>query len=56
MYFPKGVIKLEGKKILIRPSQGDTIKGKNVIIGESREKMRPTTKMSKPTFDEPSTK
>jgi hypothetical protein len=51
---PKGVINLEGKKILVRPSQAETTKGKNVIIGESREKVRPTTKKPKPTFDEPS--
>jgi hypothetical protein len=49
---PKGVINLEGKKILVRPSQAETTKGENVIIGESREKVRPTTKKSKPTFDE----
>jgi hypothetical protein len=49
----KGVINLEGKKILVRPSQAETTKGKNVIIGESREKVRPTNKKSKPTFDEP---
>jgi hypothetical protein len=48
----KGVINLEGKKILVRPSQAETTKGKNVIIGESREKVRPTNKKSKPTFDE----
>jgi hypothetical protein len=49
---PKGVINLEGKKILVRPSQSETTKGKNVITGESREKMRPTTKKPKLTFDE----
>jgi hypothetical protein len=53
---PKGVLNLEGKKILVRPSQAETTKGKNVIIGESREKVRPTTKKPKPTFDEPSAK
>jgi hypothetical protein len=52
----KGVINLEGKKILVRPSQAETTKGKNVIIGKSREKMRETTKKLKPTFDEPSAK
>jgi hypothetical protein len=41
---PKGVINLEGKKINVRPSQAETTKGKIVIIGESREKVRPTTK------------
>jgi hypothetical protein len=50
---PKGVINLEGKKILVRPPQAKTTKGKNVIIGESREKVRPTIKKLKPTFDEP---
>jgi hypothetical protein len=50
---PKGVINLEGKKILVRPSRDETTKGKNIIIGESREKVRPTTKKLKPTFDEP---
>jgi hypothetical protein len=53
---PKGVINLEGKKILVWPSQAETTKGKNVIIGESREKVRPTTKKPKPIFDEPSAK
>jgi hypothetical protein len=53
---PKGVINLEGKKILIRLSQAETTKGKNIIIGENREKVRPTTKKLKPTFDKPSTK
>jgi hypothetical protein len=52
----KCVINLEGKKTIVRPSQAETTKGKNVIIGESREKVRPTTKKSKPTFDEPSAK
>jgi hypothetical protein len=52
----KGVINLKGKKILIRPSQAETTKGKNVIIGESREMVRPTTKTPKPTLDEPSAK
>jgi hypothetical protein len=50
---PKGVINLEGKKILVRPSQAETTKGKYVMIGESREKVRPATKRSKATFDEP---
>jgi hypothetical protein len=53
---PKGVINLEVKKILVRLSQAETTKGKNIIIGESREKVRPTTKNLKPTFDEPSAK
>jgi hypothetical protein len=52
----KGVINLKGKKILVQPSQAEKIKGKNVIIGESREKMRPTIKKLKPTFDELSAK
>jgi hypothetical protein len=49
----KGVINLEGKKILVQPSQAEKTIGKNVIIAESREKVRPTTKKLKPTFDEP---
>jgi hypothetical protein len=53
---PKGVINLEGKKILIWSSQAETIKGKDVIIGGSREKVRRTTKKLKPTFDETSAK
>jgi hypothetical protein len=53
---PKGVINLVGKKILVRPSQAKTTKGKNIIIGESREKVRPTTKKLKPTFNKPSAK
>jgi hypothetical protein len=53
---PKGVINLEGKKILVRPSHVETTKGKNIIIYESREKVRPTTKRLKPTFDESSIK
>jgi hypothetical protein len=50
---PKGVINLKGKKILVRPSQAKTIKRKNAIICESKEKVRPTTKKPKPMFDEP---
>jgi hypothetical protein len=53
---PKCVINLEGKKILVQPSQAKTTNVKNVIIGESREKVRPTTKKPKPTFDEASAK
>jgi hypothetical protein len=53
---PKGIINLEGKKVPVRPSQAETTKGKNVIIGESREKVRPTTRKSKPMFDESSAK
>jgi hypothetical protein len=45
-----------GKKILVQSLQAETTKGKNVIIGESREKVRPTTKKLKSTFDEPSAK
>jgi hypothetical protein len=52
----KGVVNLEGKKILVRSSQAETTKGKNVIICETREKMRPTIKKLKPTFDEFSAK
>jgi hypothetical protein len=47
---------LKARKIHVWPSQAETTNGKNVIIGESREKVRPTTKKSKPSFDEPSTK
>jgi hypothetical protein len=53
---PEGVINLEGKKILVQSLQAETTKGKNVIIGESMKKVRPTTKKPKPTFDEPSAK
>jgi hypothetical protein len=53
---PKGVINLEGKKILVRPLQAETTKYKNVIIGESRAKVRPTAKKLKPMFDEASAK
>jgi hypothetical protein len=53
---PKGVINLEGKKILVWPSQTETTKGKNIIIGESRGNVRPITKKPKPTFYEPSAK
>jgi hypothetical protein len=53
---PKGVINLEGKKILVQPWQAEITKGKNVMIGESRENGRPTTKKPKPMFDEPSAK
>jgi hypothetical protein len=53
---PNGIINLEARKILVRPSQAETIKGKNVIICESREKVRPITKKPKPTFGEPSAK
>jgi hypothetical protein len=51
----KGVINLEGKKILVWPSQVETTKGKNVIIGESREKMKPTIKKPTSMFYELST-
>jgi hypothetical protein len=53
---PKGVIKLEGKKILVRSLQAETTKGKNVIFGESRQKMKQTIKKLKSTVDEPSAK
>jgi hypothetical protein len=56
LILPKGVINLEGKKILVQSSQPDTAKGKNIIIGESREKVRSTTKKIKLMFDEPSAK
>ncbi len=52
----KGVINLEGKKILVWPSQTETTKGKNVIIDESRGNVRPITKKPKPTFYEPPAK
>jgi hypothetical protein len=52
----KGVLNLEGKKILVWPSHGEIIKGKNIIIDESREKVRATTKKLKTMFDEPSAK
>jgi hypothetical protein len=50
---PKGVINLEGKKNLLRSLQAKITKGKNVIIGESGEKVRLATKKPKPTFDNP---
>jgi hypothetical protein len=50
------VINLDGKKILVRPSQAETTKGKNVIIGEGREKMKATIKHPKSTFDDLSAK
>jgi hypothetical protein len=30
------MVKLEGKKVLVRPSQAETTKGKEVVIGEER--------------------
>jgi hypothetical protein len=53
---PKGAINLEGNKICVRPSQAETTKGKNIIIDESREKIKSTVKKLKHTFDEFSTK
>jgi hypothetical protein len=34
--FPTNInmVKLDGKKVLVRPSQAETTKGKEVIIGE----------------------
>jgi hypothetical protein len=31
------MVKLDGKKILVRPSQAESIKGKEVVIGEERQ-------------------
>jgi hypothetical protein len=47
----KGIINIEDKKILVWPSQAETTKGKNIIIGESGEKMKPTIKKLKFMFD-----
>jgi hypothetical protein len=30
------MVELEGKKVLVRPSQAETVKGKEVVIGEER--------------------
>jgi hypothetical protein len=30
------MVELEGKKVLVRPSQAETTKGKEVVIGEER--------------------
>jgi hypothetical protein len=54
--FLKGVINLKGKKILVRLSQAETTKCKNVIIDETIEKMKTAIKKLKPTFDELSAK
>ena len=37
--FPANVntVELEGKKMLIRPSQAESAKGKNMVIGEARK-------------------
>jgi hypothetical protein len=32
----KNMVELEGKKVLVRPSQAETNKGKGVVIGEER--------------------
>jgi hypothetical protein len=53
---PTGAINFEGKKILVQPSQAETTKRKNVMIGESREKMKSTIKKLKSIFDELLTK
>jgi hypothetical protein len=34
-------VELEGKKVLVRPSQAELTKGKKVIIGEERQPMMP---------------
>jgi hypothetical protein len=31
------MVKLEGKKVLVRPSQAESTKGKEVTIGEERQ-------------------
>jgi hypothetical protein len=33
------MVKLDGKKVLVRPSQADSTKGKDVIIGLSSQKV-----------------
>ena len=35
--FPVNTIDLEGKKVLIRPSQAEAAKGKNVVVGDERK-------------------
>ena len=34
--FPMNVIDLQGAKVLVRPHQAESTKGKNVIIGKER--------------------
>jgi hypothetical protein len=36
--FPVSTIDLQGAKVLVRPEQAESTKGKNVIIGEERPK------------------
>jgi hypothetical protein len=36
--FPVNAIDLQGVKVLVRPEQAESTKGKNVIIGEERPK------------------
>jgi hypothetical protein len=36
--FPVNAIDLQGAKLLVRPEQAESTKGKNVIIGEERHK------------------
>ena len=36
--FPTHTIDLDNVKVLIRPEQAEGAKGKNIIIGESRQK------------------
>jgi hypothetical protein len=36
--FPISTIDLQGAKVLVRPEQAESTKGKNVIIGEERPK------------------
>jgi hypothetical protein len=36
--FPISIIDLQGAKVLVRPEQAESTKGKNVIIGEERPK------------------
>ena len=35
--FPVNTIDMEGKKVLIRPSQAESAKGKDVIVGGERK-------------------
>jgi hypothetical protein len=32
----KNMVKLDGKKVLVQPSQAELMKGKEVVIGEER--------------------
>jgi hypothetical protein len=48
-----GIIDFEGKNVLVRPSQAGTTKGKNVVIGESRNKTSKDVETTKPSLHHP---